>query len=163
MTLKIGDTAPDFQAHATEQPIRFHDWIDGSWAVLLRDAVRRDLRRGELAADIQTVRNVFVVGPDKTPKLILVYPMTTGRSFDGVLRVIDSPRMTARHTAAAPVNGRQDEDVIISGSVSDEEPRKLFDEWEAPRPCIRIVRQPGRRGLLAVSAPELEWVDGGAR
>ena len=114
-------------------------------------------------ADNQTVRNVFVVGPDKKVKLILVYPMTTGRNFDEVLRVIDSLQLTARHKVATPVNWRQDEDVIISGSVSDERPRELFGEWEAPRPYIRIVPQPGRRGPRAVTAPELERVVGRVR
>jgi alkyl hydroperoxide reductase subunit AhpC len=90
----------------------------------------------------QTVRNVFVIGPDKAIKLILVYPMTTGRNFDEVLRVIDSLQLTARHKVATPVNWRQGEDVIIAGSVSDEQAREIFGEWEAPRPYIRIVPQP---------------------
>ena len=95
------------------------------------------------AADNQTVRNVFVVGPDKKIKLILVYPMTTGRNFDEVLRVIDSLQLTAKHKVATPVNWKQGEDVIIAGSVSDDEAKKTYPEgWKAPRPYIRIVRQP---------------------
>jgi alkyl hydroperoxide reductase subunit AhpC len=94
-------------------------------------------------ADNQTVRNVFVVGPDKKIKLVLVYPMTTGRNFDEVLRVIDSLQLTAKHKVATPVNWQQGDDVIIAGSVSDEEARKAYPEgWEAPRPYIRIVPQP---------------------
>jgi len=93
-------------------------------------------------ADNQTVRNVFVIGPDKRIKLILIYPMTTGRNFDEVLRVLDSLQLTARHKVATPVNWRQGEDVIIAGSVSDEQAREVFGEWEAPRPYIRIVPQP---------------------
>jgi thioredoxin-dependent peroxiredoxin len=94
-------------------------------------------------ADNQTVRNVFVIGPDKKIKLILVYPMTTGRNFDEVLRVIDSLQLTARHKVSTPVNWRPGEDVIIVGSVSDDEARQIYPEgWKAPRPYIRIVPQP---------------------
>jgi len=95
------------------------------------------------AADNQTVRNVFVVGPDKKIKLILVYPMTTGRNFDEVVRVIDSLQLTATHKVATPVNWQQGEDVIIAGSVPDEEARKTYPQgWTAPKPYIRIVPQP---------------------
>jgi alkyl hydroperoxide reductase subunit AhpC len=109
---------------------------------------------GMLAADVegdptertpaqnQTVRNVFVIGPDKTIKLILVYPMTTGRNFDEVLRVIDSLQLTANHKVSTPAQWQQGDDVIIAGSVSDEQARELFGEWESPRPYIRIVPQP---------------------
>ncbi|MBV9332049.1 MAG: peroxiredoxin [Alphaproteobacteria bacterium] len=94
-------------------------------------------------ADNQTVRNVFVIGPDKKLKLILVYPMTTGRNFDEVLRVIDSLQLTARHKVATPVNWKQGEDVIIAGSVSDEEAKKIYPSgWKAPKPYLRIVPQP---------------------
>jgi alkyl hydroperoxide reductase subunit AhpC len=219
MTLKLGDTAPDFEAETTEGRIRFHDWIGDSWAVLFshpRDFTpvcttelgymarikpdfearntkviglsvdplenheqwARDIEEtqgqapnypiigdgdfrvsklyGMLPADVegdptqrtpamnQTVRNVFVIGPDKKVKLILVYPMTTGRNFDEVLRVIDSLQLTATHKVATPVNWRQGEDVIIAGSVSDEQAREIYpDGWESPRPYIRIVPQPG--------------------
>jgi thioredoxin-dependent peroxiredoxin len=93
--------------------------------------------------DNLTVRNVFVIGPDKKIKLILVYPMTTGRNFDEVLRVIDSLQLTARHKVATPVNWKPGEDVIIAGSVSDEEAKKIYPQgWKAPRPYLRIVPQP---------------------
>jgi alkyl hydroperoxide reductase subunit AhpC len=93
-------------------------------------------------ADNQTVRNVFVIGPDKKVKLILVYPMTTGRNFDEVLRVIDSLQLTAKHKVATPAQWQRGGDVIIAGSVSDEEAKGLFGEWDAPKPYIRIVPQP---------------------
>ena len=224
MSLQIGDTAPDFQAETTAGPIRFHDWIGDSWAVLFshpkdftpvcttelgymakikpefdRRGVKiiglsvdpvdrhadwaRDIEEtqgyapnypvigdhdynvstlyrmlpgdtaGDPAArtpgDNQTVRNVFVIGPDKRIKLILIYPMTTGRNFDEVLRVLDALQLTAEHRVATPVNWRRGEDVIISGSVSVEEARDVFGEWEAPRPYIRIVPQPREREPVA--------------
>ena len=94
-------------------------------------------------ADNQTVRNVFVIGPDKKIKLILVYPMTTGRNFDEVLRVIDSLQLTAKHKVATPVNWKQGEDVIIAGSVSDDDAKKTYPQgWKSPKPYIRIVPQP---------------------
>jgi thioredoxin-dependent peroxiredoxin len=92
--------------------------------------------------DNQTVRNVFVIGPDKNVKLILVYPMTTGRNFDEVLRVIDSLQLTAKHKVSTPVNWQHGDDVIIAGSVSNSEAKELFGEWEEPKPYIRIVPQP---------------------
>jgi alkyl hydroperoxide reductase subunit AhpC len=96
-------------------------------------------------ADNQTVRNVFVIGPDKKIKLILVYPMTTGRNFDEVLRVIDSLQLTANHKVATPAQWQQGDDVIISGSVKEDEAKELFPEgWESPKPYIRIVPQPGK-------------------
>jgi thioredoxin-dependent peroxiredoxin len=97
---------------------------------------------GRTAADNQTVRNVFVIGPDKKIKLILVYPMTTGRNFDEVLRVIDSLQLTAKHRVATPVNWKQGEDVIIAGSVSNDEAKQIYGEWKAPKPYIRLVPQP---------------------
>jgi alkyl hydroperoxide reductase subunit AhpC len=218
MALSINDVAPDFQAQTTEGPIKFHDWIGNSWAVLFShpkdftpvcttelgymaklkpefdkrnvkviglsvDPVDRhaswsnDIKEtqgfapnypmigdtdlsisklygmlpaslegsyeGRTPADNQTVRNVFVVGPDKKVKLIIVYPMTTGRNFDEVLRVIDSLQLTAKHKVSTPVNWKQGEDVIIAGSVSDEEAKKVYpDGWKAPRPYLRIVPQP---------------------
>ncbi len=217
MALKIGDTAPDFQAQTTEGPISFHDWIGDSWAVLFSHpkdftpvcttelgymakikpefdkrnvkviglsvdstgdhegwakdiaetqgeapnypiigdsdfAVSKlyDMLPGDVSgdpkdrtpADNQTVRNVLVIGPDKKIKLILVYPMTTGRNFDEVLRVIDSLQLTAEHKVATPVNWKQGDDVIIAGSVSDDDAKQIFGDWEAPKPYIRIVPQP---------------------
>jgi alkyl hydroperoxide reductase subunit AhpC len=220
MTLKIGDTAPDFEANTTEGRISFHDWIGDSWAVLFShpkdftpvcttelgymarikpEFDRRDVKiiglsvdstgdhegwardieetqghapnypiigdddfnvsklygmlgsdtggyaKDRTPADNQTVRNVFVIGPDKKIKLILVYPMTTGRNFDEVLRVIDSLQLTAKHKVSTPVNWKAGEDVIIAGSVNDEQARELFGEWQAPKPYIRIVPQPRDR------------------
>jgi len=95
------------------------------------------------AAQNQTVRNVFVIGPDKKVKLILVYPMTTGRNFDEVLRVVDSLQLTASHKVATPVNWKKGDDVIIAGSVSDEAAKEQYpDGWESPKPYIRIVKDP---------------------
>jgi len=218
MTLTIGDTAPDFSAQTTDGPIRFHDWIGDSWAVLFshpRDFTpvcttelgymakikpefdRRNVKiiglsvdpldnHAEWAQDIAdtqgaapnypliadtdfavskaygmlpadtvgdpcqrtpadnaTLRNVFVVGPDRKIKLVLVYPMTTGRNFDEVLRVIDSLQLTATHRLATPAQWRQGDDVIIAGSVSDEEARQIYpDGWQSPRPYLRIVPCP---------------------
>jgi alkyl hydroperoxide reductase subunit AhpC len=93
-------------------------------------------------ADNQTVRNVFVIGPDKKIKLLLVYPMTTGRNFDEVLRVIDSLQLTAKHKVATPAQWQQGDKVIIAGSVNNEQAKEIFGEWEEPRPYIRIVPQP---------------------
>jgi alkyl hydroperoxide reductase subunit AhpC len=216
--LQLGETAPDFEAETTEGPIRFHEWVGDSWAVLfshpkdftpvcttelgymakLKPEFERrntkiiglsvdpvdnhakwandikatqglapnypmigdtDLKisklygmlpasaagtsEGRTPADNQTVRNVFVIGPDKKVKLIIVYPMTTGRNFDEVLRVLDSLQLTAKHKVATPVNWKQGEDVIIAGSVSDEDAKKVYPNgWKAPRPYIRIVPQP---------------------
>jgi alkyl hydroperoxide reductase subunit AhpC len=217
MSLKIGDTAPDFEADTTEGRMRFHDWIGDSWAVLFshpkdftpvcttelgymakikeeferrnvkiiglsidstgdHEAWARDIEETQGAApnypligdsdvqvsklygmlpadtagdakvrtpaDNQTVRNVFVVSPDKKIKLILVYPMTTGRNFDEVLRVIDSLQLTAKHRVATPVNWRQGEDVIIAGSVTNDEAREIFGAWQEPKPYMRIVPAP---------------------
>jgi alkyl hydroperoxide reductase subunit AhpC len=98
---------------------------------------------GRTAADNATVRNVFVVGPDKRIKLIIVYPMTTGRNFDEVLRVIDSLQLTAKHKVATPVNWKPGDDVIIAGSVSDDEAKQKYPQgWKAPRPWLRIVSPP---------------------
>ena len=217
MTIRLGDTAPDFTAETTEGTMSFHEWIGDAWAVLFShpkdftpvcttelgymarinpEFERRNVkiiglsvdpldRHEQWAADIeetqgtapnypiigdadynvsklygmlpadvsgdpaertpalnQTVRNVFVIGPDKKIKLILVYPMTTGRNFDEVLRVIDSLQLTAKHKVSTPVNWRQGDDVIISGSVSDEEAKELFGSWQSPKPYIRVVPQP---------------------
>jgi thioredoxin-dependent peroxiredoxin len=217
MSIRLGDTAPDFQAETTEGPISLHDWIGDSWAVLFShpkdftpvcttelgymakikpEFDRRNTKilglsvdptaehekwaddiedtqgtrpnypiigdvdftvsklYGMLGADVsgdtadrtaadnQTVRNVFVIGPDKKVKLVLVYPMTTGRNFDEVLRVIDSLQLTATYKVSTPVNWQHGDDVIIAGCVSNDEAKQLFGEWQAPRPYIRIVPQP---------------------
>jgi thioredoxin-dependent peroxiredoxin len=100
---------------------------------------------GRTPTDNQTVRTVFIVGPDKKVKLQLAYPMTTGRNFDEVLRVIDSLQLTAKHKVSTPVNWKQGDDVIIAGSVSDEDAKKTYPEgWKAPKPYLRIVPQPGK-------------------
>ena len=98
---------------------------------------------GRTAATNQTVRSVFIVGPDKKIKLMLTYPMTTGRNFDEILRVLDSMQLTAKHKVATPANWKHGDDVIIAGSVNDDDAKKLFPEgWRAPKPYIRIVKQP---------------------
>ena len=97
---------------------------------------------GRTPADNQTVRNVFVIGPDKKIKLILVYPMSCGRNFDEVLRVVDSLQLSAKHRVSTPVNWKQGEDVIIAGSVSNDEAKEIFGDWQEPKPYIRIVPQP---------------------
>jgi thioredoxin-dependent peroxiredoxin len=217
LSVKIGDTAPEFEADTTEGHIDFHDWLGDSWAVLfshpkdftpicttelgymakikpefdrrgvkviglsvdpkdrhedwvkdieetqgyapnypiiadtdfnvskLYDMLPGDTDGDPLSrtpADNQTVRNVFVIGPDKKIKLILVYPMTTGRNFDEVLRVIDSLQRTAKYKVATPVNWEPGEDVVIAGSVSDDQAKELFGEWQSPKPYIRIVPDP---------------------
>jgi alkyl hydroperoxide reductase subunit AhpC len=130
------------QGHAPNYPIIADSNFEVSKLYgMLAGGVEGD-PRDRTPADNQTVRNVFVVGPDKKLKLILVYPMTTGRNFDEVLRVIDSLQLTANHKVATPVNWQQGDDVIISGAVSNDEAKELFGEWESPKPYIRIVPQP---------------------
>ena len=112
-----------------------------AWGMLPADL--KGTSQGRTPADNATVRNVFVIGPDKKIKMILVYPMTTGRNFDEVLRVIDSLQLTSKHKVSTPVNWKQGDDVIIAGSVSDEDAKKQYPSgWKAPRPYIRIVPQP---------------------
>jgi alkyl hydroperoxide reductase subunit AhpC len=217
MGLHIGDEAPDFTAETTEGPVRFHEWIGNSWAVLfshpkdftpvcttelgtlarlkpefdkrntkviglsidpVSDHVRwaqdiadtmgcapnypiigdADLKVAKLydmihpnatasgprtAADNATIRSVYIVGPDKKIKLVLTYPMTTGRNFDEVLRVLDALQLSAQHKVATPANWKPGEDVIIQGSVSDEEAKAKYPGgWKAPKPYMRIVPQP---------------------
>jgi alkyl hydroperoxide reductase subunit AhpC len=216
MALRIGDTAPNFQAQTTQGPIDFHQWIGDGWAILfshpkdftpvcttelgymarikpefdkrnakilglsidpvddhkkwvkdieetqgtavnypmigdpdLKVAKLYDMLPAEAtpgkrtAADNATVRTVFVIGPDKKIKLMLFYPMTTGRNFDEILRALDSMQLTAKHKVATPAQWKQGQDVIISGSVSDEEAKKLFPQgWKAPKPYLRITQQP---------------------
>ena len=128
-------TAPNYPIIAD------HDFnVSKLYGMLPADAAGDALAR--TPADNQTVRNVFVIGPDKKIKLILVYPMTTGRNFDEVLRVIDSLQLTANHKVATPAQWQQGDDVIIAGSVSDDEAREIFGEWDAPKPYIRVVPQP---------------------
>jgi thioredoxin-dependent peroxiredoxin len=114
--------------------------VSKAWGMLPADVSGDPSAR--TPADNQTVRNVFVVGPDKKIKLILVYPMTTGRNFDEVLRVIDSLQLTAKHKVATPAQWRRGDDVIIAGSVGEDEAKELFGEWRSPKPYIRIVPEP---------------------
>ena len=110
---------------------------------LLLPAAAGDSSKGRTASDNATVRSVFVIGPDKKIKLMLTYPMSTGRNFDEVLRVLDSIQLTAKHKVATPVNWKQGQDVIIVPSVSDEDAKKIYPSgWKAPKPYLRIVPQP---------------------
>jgi alkyl hydroperoxide reductase subunit AhpC len=219
MSLRIGDTAPDFEAETTQGKIRFHEWLGDSWGILFShpkdftpvcttelgymaklepdfrkrnvkviglsvDPVDRhagwakdieetqgfapnfpmigdptlaisklydmlpaaagDSSEGRTAADNQTVRTVYVIGPDKKIKLSISYPMTTGRNFDEILRVVDSMQLTAKHKVATPVNWKHGDDVIIAGSVSNDDAKKIWPNgWKEPKPYIRIVPQPG--------------------
>jgi len=131
------------QGHAPNYPLIGDPDLNVSKLYDMLPASTEGTSKGRTAADNMTVRNVFIVGPDKKVKLVLVYPMTTGRNFDEVLRVLDSLQLTAKHKVATPVNWKQGEDVIIAGSVSDEEAKQKYpDGWKAPRPYLRIVPQP---------------------
>jgi alkyl hydroperoxide reductase subunit AhpC len=131
------------QGHAPNFPMIGDSNLSVSKLYGMLPASTNGSSEGRTPADNQTVRNVFVIGPDKKIKLILVYPMTTGRNFDEVLRVIDSLQLTAQHRVATPVNWNPGEDVIIAGSVSDDEAMKIYPEgWKSPKPYIRIVPQP---------------------
>ncbi len=115
--------------------------IAKAWGMLPADTSGGS--QGRTAANNQTVRNVFIIGPDKTIKLILVYPMTTGRNFDEILRVLDSLQLTAKYRVATPADWKQGQDVIIAGSVTDDEAKTIYPGgWKAPRPYLRIVPQP---------------------
>jgi len=218
MSLRINDTAPDFEAETTQGKIKFHEWIGDGWAILfshpkdftpvcttelgymaglekefkkrnckilglsvdpvtdhekwskdieetqghkvnypligdpelklakaydMLPAAAGDSSKGRTAADNATVRTVFLIGPDKKIKMQLTYPMSTGRNFDEVLRVLDSVQLTAKHKVATPVNWKQGEDVIIVPAVSDEDAKKAFPGgWKSPKPYLRIVPQP---------------------
>jgi alkyl hydroperoxide reductase subunit AhpC len=131
------------QGHAPNYPMIGDSDLKVSKLYGMLPASAGSSSEGRTPADNQTVRNVFIVGPDKQVKLILVYPMTTGRNFDEVLRVIDSLQLTAKHKVATPVNWKNGDDVIIAGSVSDEDAKKKYPQgWKAPRPWLRIVPQP---------------------
>ena len=130
------------QGHAPNFPLIADDDFNVAKLYGMLPADTSGDAKGRTPADNQTVRNVFVIGPDKKIKLILVYPMTTGRNFDEVLRVIDSLQLTANHKVSTPANWKQGEDVIIAGSVNDEQAKELFGEWDSPKPYIRIVPQP---------------------
>jgi alkyl hydroperoxide reductase subunit AhpC len=218
MSLRIGQTAPDFTAETTQGTISFHEWIGDGWAILFshpkdftpvcttelgymaklkpefdkrntkiiglsvdpvdnHEAWSRDIEEtqgtapnypmigdpelkvaklydmlpedegdsseGRTPADNATVRSVFIIGPDKKVKAMLTYPMTSGRNFDEVLRLLDSIQLTAKHTVATPVNWKQGEDVIIPPSVSDEDAKAKFPEgWKTLKPYLRVTKQP---------------------
>jgi alkyl hydroperoxide reductase subunit AhpC len=140
---KWADDIKETQGHAPNYPMIGDPELKISKLYGMLPAESGSSSEGRTAADNQTVRNVFVVGPDKKIKLVLVYPMTTGRNFDEVLRVIDSLQLTAKHKVATPVNWKNGEDVISAGSVSDEDAKKTYPSgWKAPKPYIRIVPQP---------------------
>ena len=209
MSLRINDTAPDFEAETTQGKIRFHDWIGDQWVILFSHpkdftpvcttelgylaSIKGEFDKrntkviavsvdpleshqgwagdiGEVSGtelnypiiadpdravaeaydmihpgegDTSTVRSVFVIAPDNSVKLSLTYPKSTGRNFDEIVRVIDSLQLTAEHRVSTPVNWKQGDDVIIAGSVSNDEAREIWpDGWEEPKPYIRIVQQP---------------------
>jgi alkyl hydroperoxide reductase subunit AhpC len=138
------DDIKETQGHAPNYPLIGDADLAVAKLYGMLDADTEGTSQGRTPAMNQTVRNVFVIGPDKKVKLLIAYPMTTGRNFDEVLRVIDSLQLTATHKVSTPVNWKPGEDVIIAGSVSDEEAKKTYPEgWRAPKPYIRIVPQPG--------------------
>ena len=146
---RINDTAPDFTAETTQGTIRFHDWIGDGWAVLfshpkdgMLPAGAGESCEGRTPADNATVRTVFVIGPDKKIKLQISYPMTTGRNFDEILRVIDSMQLTAKHKVATPVNWKPGEDVILTAAVSNEEAQQKFPGFKTIKPYLRVAKQP---------------------
>jgi thioredoxin-dependent peroxiredoxin len=140
---KWSNDIKETQGYAPNYPMIGDTDLNVSKLYGMLPAAIEDSCDGRTATDNMTVRNVFVIGPDKKVKLIIVYPMTTGRNFDEVLRVVDSLQLTAKHKVATPVNWKQGEDVIISGSVSDDEAKKTYPQgWKAPRPYLRIVPQP---------------------
>ncbi|MCY4427839.1 MAG: peroxiredoxin [Halieaceae bacterium] len=131
------------QGHAVNYPLIGDPELSVAKLYDMLPAESGDTAEGRTAADNATVRSVFIIGPDKTIKAMLTYPMSTGRNFDEVLRLLDSCQLTARHQVATPVNWRQGEDVIIVPAVSDEQARERFpDGWKAPKPYLRIVPQP---------------------
>ena len=138
------DDIRETQGHAPNYPMIGDTSLTISKLYGMLPASTEGTSEGRTAMNNQTVRTVFVVGPDKKVKLMIVYPMTTGRNFDEVLRVIDSLQLTAAHKVATPVNWEPGEDVIIAGSVSDEDAKKAYPTgWRAPRPYLRFVPQPG--------------------
>ena len=140
---KWADDIRETQGHGPNFPMIGDPTLSISKLYGMLPAEAGDSCDGRTAADNQTVRNVYVVGPDKKLKLLLAYPMTTGRNFDEILRVIDSLQMTAKHRVATPANWKPGDDVIIAGSVSDDEAKTIYpDGWKSPRPYIRIVPQP---------------------
>jgi len=140
---KWADDIRETQGHAPNFPMIGDPTLAVSKLYGMLPADLPDSSEGRTAADNQTVRTVFVIGPDKKVKLQIAYPMTTGRNFDEVLRVIDSLQLTAKHRVSTPVNWKHGEDVIIAGSVTDDEAKKIYPAgWKSPRPYIRIVPHP---------------------
>ncbi|QND56153.1 peroxiredoxin [Mesorhizobium huakuii] len=137
------DDIAETQGHAPNFPMIGDPMLAIAKLYDMLPATAGDSAEGRTAADNQTVRHVYVIGPDKKIKLMIAYPMTTGRNFDEILRVVDSMQLTARHRVATPVNWRQGDEVIIAGSVSNDEAKVLYpDGWKQPKPYIRIVPQP---------------------
>jgi thioredoxin-dependent peroxiredoxin len=131
------------QGHAVKYPMIADTELSVSKLYNMLPAEESGTSDGRTAAANATVRSVFVIGPDKKIKLMLTYPMTTGRNFDEILRVVDSMQLTAKHKVATPVNWKQGDDVIIAGSVTDDDAKKIYPEgWKAPKPYLRIVKQP---------------------
>ena len=140
---KWADDIRETQGHAPNYPMIGDPGLAVAKLYGMLPADLEGTFEGRTAADNQTVRNVYVIGPDKKIKLMLFYPMTTGRNFDEVLRTLDSIQLTAKHRVATPANWKQGQDVIIAGSVSDEDAKKLFPKgWKAPKPYLRITEQP---------------------
>jgi thioredoxin-dependent peroxiredoxin len=132
------------QGHAVKYPMIGDSDLAVAKLYNMLPAEEPGTSEGRTAATNATVRSVFVIGPDKKIKLMLTYPMTTGRNFDEILRVVDSMQLTAKHKVATPVNWKNGEDVIIAGSVSDDDAKKAYpDGWKSPKPYLRIVKQPG--------------------
>jgi alkyl hydroperoxide reductase subunit AhpC len=137
------DDIRDVTGHAVNYPLIGDPNLTIAKLYEMLPASAGDSSQGRTPADNQTVRNVFVIAPDKTLKLILTYPMTTGRNFDEILRVIDSLQLTAKHKVATPANWKQGDDVIITAAVSDDEAKAKYPEgWKTPKPYIRVVGQP---------------------
>ncbi|MET2830862.1 peroxiredoxin [Mesorhizobium shangrilense] len=137
------DDIAETQGHAPNFPMIGDPMLAIAKLYDMLPATAGDSAEGRTAADNQTVRHVYVIGPDKKIKLMIAYPMTTGRNFDEILRVVDSMQLTAKHRVATPVNWRQGDDVIIAGSVSNDEAKVLYPAgWKQPKPYIRIVPQP---------------------
>ncbi|ANN57484.1 peroxidase [Mesorhizobium sp. 131-3-5] len=137
------DDIAETQGHAPNFPMIGDPMLAIAKLYDMLPATAGDSAEGRTAADNQTVRHVYVIGPDTKIKLMIAYPMTTGRNFDEILRVVDSMQLTAKHRVATPVNWRQGDDVIIAGSVSNDEAKVLYPEgWKQPKPYIRIVPQP---------------------
>ena len=140
---KWADDIRETQGHAPNYPMIGDPELKVAKLYGMLPADAGETSEGRTAANNATVRTVFVVGPDKKIKLMLIYPMTTGRNFDEVLRVLDSLQLTAKHKVATLVNWSPGDDVIIAGSVSDDQAKKIYPQgWRAPRPYLRIVPQP---------------------